>query len=187
MSSTTHPIYKNYEELCEKLLHRLKIGLRYTRVALVTFNSVGGTYTHFDLDRYDSVEDVVNEIRNLVYTGGTTAIGAGIEEAMKQNDEQHGARMDKRYNSNKIMIVFTDGWNNKGPEPEVMAKKAKAAGFDVYAVGVNTFTAKDQEPDVVPLNDYTLEAIAQDQKHKFTNENFDQLIDIVRRKNVKCL
>jgi hypothetical protein len=83
MSSTTHPIYKVYEELCEKLLNRLKIGLRYTRVALVTFNSVGGTYTHFDLDRYDNVEDVVNEIRNLVYTGGTTAIGRFIQGVKK--------------------------------------------------------------------------------------------------------
>lgn len=75
MSSTTHPIYKTYEELCVKLLHKLKIGLRYTRVALITFNSVGGTFTHFDLDRYDNVDDIVNEITGLRYTGGTTAIG----------------------------------------------------------------------------------------------------------------
>ena len=76
MSSTTHPIYKIYEDLSDKLLHKLKVGLRYTRVALITFNSVGGTFTHFDLDRYDNVEDIVREIRNLRYTGGTTAIGS---------------------------------------------------------------------------------------------------------------
>lgn len=120
---------------------------------------------------------------------------------MKQNDEEHGARIDKMYNAPKIMLLFTDGWNNKGPEPEEMAKKAQAAGFDVYAVGVNTYMEKvdhfllnfdqyffkDHPPDMVPLNDYTLEAIAQDRKHKYTNENFDQLIDIIRRRNLKCL
>lgn len=61
---------------------------------------------------------------------------------MKQNDEQHGARMEERYHAAKIMVVYTDGWNNKGPEPEEMAKQAKAAGFDVYGVGVNTFAAE---------------------------------------------
>jgi hypothetical protein len=60
-------------------------------------------------------------------------IGEGISEAMKQADEAHGARPEL---ANKIMVIFTDGWNNKGPEPGDMSKKAQALGFDLYAVGV---------------------------------------------------
>lgn len=65
-------------------------------------------------------------------------LGEGINEAMKQADEAHGARPEL---ANKIMVIFTDGWNNKGPEPDEVAKKAQALGFDLYSVGV-----------VVPLN-----------------------------------
>lgn len=148
-STTTHPIYKTYQELAERLVGRLKVGLRYTRVALVVFSSVGWTQTKFDLDRYDNAEDVIYHIRNLQYTGGTTAIGKlsvskkiyiifeftgeGITEAMKQAEEEHGARPKL---ANKMMAIFTDGWNNKGPEPDEMSKKAQALGFEIFSIGV---------------------------------------------------
>ncbi|VDK45581.1 unnamed protein product [Gongylonema pulchrum] len=32
------------------------------------------------------------------------------------------------------MLVFTDGWSNKGPDPEEMSRNAKNAGFTVYTV-----------------------------------------------------
>lgn len=52
---------------------------------------------------------------------------------MLQADERHGARPKL---ANKIMVVFTDGWNNKGPEPEEQAKAAQAAGFRILSVGI---------------------------------------------------
>lgn len=54
---------------------------------------------------------------------------------MKQADERHGARSE-RFRANKIMIVFTDGWNNKGPDPEKMSKEAQKLGFEVFSVGI---------------------------------------------------
>lgn len=61
--------------MAEKMLRQLYISPRHTRVALVIFSSVGKTHTKFDLNRFDNVEDVVNEIRNLQYSGGLTAVG----------------------------------------------------------------------------------------------------------------
>lgn len=52
LSTTTNPIYKNYIEMSEQLINRLLIGSRYTRVALITFSSVGKTHTHFNLNKY---------------------------------------------------------------------------------------------------------------------------------------
>ncbi|RCN50471.1 hypothetical protein ANCCAN_03495 [Ancylostoma caninum] len=80
------------------------------------------------------------------------------------------------------MIVFTDGWSNKGPDPEQEARNAIAQGFELYSV---SYTGKVE--NAVTINDYTLDAIAQDAQHKFTDKNFDQLIERVRRRNLKCL
>jgi hypothetical protein len=74
-STTTSPIYRDYMAMAERLLRQLYISPRHTRVALITFSSVGKTHTRFDLNRFDNVEDVVQEIRQLTYSGGLTAVG----------------------------------------------------------------------------------------------------------------
>lgn len=131
-SSTTQPVYKQYEILAEQLLRQLYISPRHTRVALIIFSSVGKTHTKFDLDRYDNADDIIREIKSLQYIGGTTAVGEGIHEGTKQADESHGARPKL---ANKIMVVFTDGWSNKGPDADVMAKEAISKGFRILVVG----------------------------------------------------
>lgn len=60
------------------------------------------------------------------------------------------------------MIVFTDGWSNKGPEPEEMARDAIAQGFELYSVsytvcaclmvllsGVREYFVKEKNVDVI--------------------------------------
>lgn len=74
-SSTTQPVYKDYAVLAERLIRKLYISPRHTRVALIIFSSVGKTHTKFDLKKYSTADEVIKEIRNLQYIGGTTAIG----------------------------------------------------------------------------------------------------------------
>ncbi|KAE9554557.1 hypothetical protein FO519_002196 [Halicephalobus sp. NKZ332] len=178
-SSTTHPVYKEYQKMSEQMLRQLYISPRHTRVALIIFSSVGKTHTKFDLDRYDNADDIIREIKNVQYIGGTTAIGEGIKEATKQAEESHGARPKL---ANKIMVVFTDGWSNKGSDPEAASKQATALGFQVYPVGF-----VDNRPDATPVNQLTLDVIASKPSNTFTNQNFNQLINIVRQRNLKCL
>lgn len=40
------------------------------------------------------------------------------------------------------MVVFTDGWSNKGPDPAAMAKEAVAKGFEVYSVSYTVSCSK---------------------------------------------
>jgi Mg-chelatase subunit ChlD len=80
-----------------------------------------------------TADEVVQEIRNLQYIGGLTAVGEGIKEGAKQADPARGARPNL---ANKIMVVFTDGWNNKGSDPGQEAAAARAAGFRILTVGV---------------------------------------------------
>jgi hypothetical protein len=75
-STTTQPIYKKYIELSQRLVGKLKIGRRFTRVALIVFSTVGKTYTVFNLNAFDNAADVIKAISASEYTGGTTATGA---------------------------------------------------------------------------------------------------------------
>lgn len=58
--------------------------------------------------------------------------GEGIRIATEQQDERNGGRPLNI--AKKVMIIFTDGWSNKGPDPEKMSKAAKTAGFTIYSV-----------------------------------------------------
>jgi hypothetical protein len=84
----------------------------------------------------------------------------------------------------QVMVVFTDGWSNRGPEPEPMAKAARAAGFELYSV------QSEGTPDdegYLETNSFTLDVIADDIDHVFSDKTFDKLIDRIRERNLKCL
>ncbi|ETN80514.1 von Willebrand factor type A domain protein [Necator americanus] len=178
-STTTDPIIRFYKELAQKLISALKIGPHYTQVAVVTFATVGKTRTKFNLKRYKTQPEVLHAIAQLETSGGTTAIGAGIKEGIKQTSEKEGARPGI---ATRVMIVFTDGWSNKGPEPEDIAREAVSQGFELYSVSYTKKVA-----DAVTVNHSMLESIAQDMQHIYTDNNFEQLIEKVRRRNLKCM
>ncbi|VDL75782.1 unnamed protein product [Nippostrongylus brasiliensis] len=178
-STTTDPIVSFYKEMAQRLVSALKIGPHYTQVAVITFATVGRTRTKFNLKRFKTQAEVLKAIADLQSTGGTTAVGEGIRLGTEQSSVKEGARPGI---ATKVMIVFTDGWSNKGPDPEAMAKGAVAAGFELYSV---SYTGKVDNG--VQINDYTLESVAQDLKHKYTDQNYNQLIDRVRQRNAACL
>ncbi|KAK6021805.1 von Willebrand factor type A domain protein, partial [Ostertagia ostertagi] len=130
-STTTDPVYRFYKEMSQRLVRALRIGPHHTQVAVVTFANVGRTRTKFNLKRFKTQDEVLNAIAGLESHGGTTAIGEAIREGAKQSNEREGARPGI---ATKVMVVFTDGWSNKGPEPEVTAKEAAAMGYEIYSV-----------------------------------------------------
>ncbi|KAH7718223.1 Protein C18H7.1 [Aphelenchoides avenae] len=179
-STTTSRIYMQYEELAERLLRQLYISPRHTRVALVIFSSQRRTYTRFDLNHFDNADAVIKAIKSTQYMGGLTALGSGLEEAIKEADERRGARPKL---ANKIMVVFTDGWVNDGPDPEEPARKAVAAGFRVLSVGIDAY----RPPESIRLRKQTLNSIVSNERDSFTDANYADLIKIVRERNLKCL
>ncbi|KJH51055.1 von Willebrand factor type A domain protein [Dictyocaulus viviparus] len=178
-STTTDPLIEYYKEMSKKLVQALRIGPHYTLVAAVTFATVGRTRTKFNLKRYKTQDEVMKAIDELESTGGTTAIGEGIREATKQISQKEGARPEI---ATKVMIIFTDGWVNKGPDPEEMKKVAIDQGFEIYAV---SFVGP--VPNMVHTNNEMLSVLAQDSMHIFTEKTFDQLIQKVKQRNLKCL
>ncbi|GMT24800.1 hypothetical protein PFISCL1PPCAC_16097, partial [Pristionchus fissidentatus] len=177
-STTTDPIYKEYKKMAAAIVKKMKIGPHHTQISCVTFSSAGKTSTAFNLKRYKDNAGVLSGIEGLEYYGGTTAIGQGIMEGLNQTDEKHGAREE----ATRAMIVFTDGWNNKGPDPMEASKKATDAGFEIYTVG---FTG-DME-NMVKTNMTALEMIAEDGAHSFTQATLDKLIEKVGARGAPCL
>ncbi|VDM67195.1 unnamed protein product [Strongylus vulgaris] len=157
------------------------------------------------------------QLQNMIVIA---SVSTGIQEATKQIHEREGARPGI---ATKVMIVFTDGWSNKGPDPDQMSKLAIAEGFEVYSVSYtenlvlkHSRASREKRGDrvaqarsqwviaavwqngfftgpsgkvekAVTINDYTLETIAQDSKHMFTDKTFDQLIHKVQQRNMKCM
>ena len=68
---------------------------------------------------------------NALTAGGMTAIGDGINLAQTQLATSVPA----------IMIVFTDGQSNQGANPTTAATNAKAAGTEIFAIGLGSVNA----------------------------------------------
>ncbi|EFO16780.1 hypothetical protein LOAG_11723, partial [Loa loa] len=183
LSTTTNPIYRKYIEMAEELVNSLVIGRRFSRIALITFSSVGKSRTQFNLDRYFDGKDIVTAIRRLESSGGTTAIGEGIRLGTEQKDKQHGGRPVEI--AKKIMLVFTDGWSNKGPDVEEMTRNAKGAGFTLYTIVYEGNGRVDANSP--GLNLYTIETMVDDHKHVYSERNFTQLIQELRQRNLPCI
>ncbi|MCP9265419.1 hypothetical protein DINM_020707 [Dirofilaria immitis] len=171
LSTTTNPVYRKYIEMAEELINRLLIGRRFSRVALITFSSVGKTRAQFNLDRYFDGKDIVTAIRRLESTGGTTAVGEGIRLGTEQQDKQHGGRP---------LDIAKKLCFNKGPDVEEMSRHAKGAGFTLYTVVYEGDGRIDANS--AGLNLYTIETVANDQKHIYSERNFTQLIEELRQR-----
>lgn len=124
-----------------------------SRVGMVSFASTA------TLDRplTTNAGDVKSGI-NLLSASGFTAIGDGINLAQSQ---LAGSNPD----STKIMVVFTDGENNRGADPTTAASNAKAAGTEIFAIGLGS------------VNTAQLNSIASDpdSEHVFITPDSDDL------------
>jgi len=99
------------------------------RLGLVVF--AGKSYTHSPLTTdYSILLNILDEVE-VNHTDGGTAIGMAISESLN--------RLKSSNAKSKIVILLTDGENNKGSiDPVLSAKLAKAIGVRVYTIGIGT-------------------------------------------------
>ncbi|CAJ0583944.1 unnamed protein product, partial [Mesorhabditis spiculigera] len=169
LSATTLAIYDFYKEQAKALVDKLYISPRHTRVAAVSFASVGKTQTEFSLRRYDTGDGIMEG----------WLLGEGIMMAMNQSVEREGARPEF---ATKAMVVFTDGWNNKGPDPLEAAKQAKDAGWEMYVV-VKREVVEHESPE--PL-DEIIQQIADDEAHIFDESSISKMFDQISKRSEPC-
>lgn len=104
-------------------------GRKADRIGVVAFAGEALTQVPLTLD-YAVVEQAVSELRIGVLEDGT-AIGSGLATAVN--------RLRRSPDKSKVVLLLTDGVNNKGIiDPRTAASSAKAYGIKVYVVGVGT-------------------------------------------------
>jgi len=128
---------------------------RDDRIALVVFSDNAYvisplTFDHEYVIRYvDLIDD------QLLRGEGMTAIGDGLAlsnhllaSASDRDSKERGLRRDRR---NQVVIVFTDGENNKGRDPMEVLGESNAANIRVHMVGVDLEEEVRNKPQVQRL------------------------------------
>lgn len=98
------------------------------RIGLVLF--AGQTFIKCPLTMdYSMLKSMVDEVDfSIIKQANNTAIGTAISTAsLRLNDSKAKSR---------VMILLTDGDNNKGVAPELPAKEAAKLGLKIYTIGV---------------------------------------------------
>jgi len=128
---------------------------RDDRVGLVVFSDNAYvisplTFDHEYIIRYvDLIDD------QLLRGEGMTAIGDGLAlanymlaSAYARPSENSGLRRDR---PNQVVILFTDGENNKGRDPLEVIRESNAANIRVHMVGVDLEEEVRNKPQVQRL------------------------------------
>lgn len=104
-------------------------GRRADRIGLVTFAGEALTQVPLTLD-YGILEQSISVLRVGVLEDGT-AIGTGLATALNRLKPVPG--------KSKVVLLLTDGENNRGAvDPRTAAEAAAALGVKVYTIGVGT-------------------------------------------------
>ncbi len=104
-------------------------GRRNDRIGLVVFAADAFTQAPLTLD-YGVVTTLINELEVGIIEDGT-AVGMGLATAVK--------RLQRSDAESKVIVLLTDGRNNRGEiDPVTAAQMAQALGVRVYAIGAGT-------------------------------------------------
>ncbi len=99
------------------------------RIALVAFAGEAFTLSPLTTDQ-GSLQTLLSQLRSGIIEDGT-AIGNGLATALN--------RMRESSAKSKVIILLTDGVNNRGEiSPQTAAQIAKEMGVKVYTIGVGT-------------------------------------------------
>jgi len=105
-------------------------GRRNDRIGLVVFAGQAFTQAPLTLD-YNVLQNLLGELDVSMISVDGTAVGMGLATAVKRLQESDA--------ESKVIILLTDGRNNRGEiDPVTAAQMAQALGIKVYAIGAGT-------------------------------------------------
>lgn len=181
-SSSVIDHFEKYRDLAAQIIDALNVGPYFTRVALVQYASKWRVQIPFHLNTFFTKKQLLDETRNLYYTGGTTNTAAGLTQAVNElSDPSFGARPGQARQVSgagrdegswettvhlQVVVVFTDGFSQHDP-----TKPAE----DLRKMGVTVYVIAEELPNVEP-NFEELWAIAGDKQHVFIQSDLPKVI-----------
>uniref|UniRef100_A0A8C5R881 Collagen alpha-1(XII) chain n=1 Tax=Leptobrachium leishanense TaxID=445787 RepID=A0A8C5R881_9ANUR len=140
----------------EVLVNSFDISPSKVQISLVQYSR--DPFTEFTLNKYDTIEGILQAVNTFPYRGGSTNTGKAMTYVReKVFVESKGARS----NVPRVMILITDGKSSDAfREPAI---KLRDAGVDIFAVGVKDAVRTELEAIASPPVD----------THVYTVEDFD--------------
>lgn len=180
------------KQLAIDITDEFEIGPERTQVGWINFNH--GAWVVFDHNAYTDKISLHQAIRNVVYAGGGTNIGAALLEL--HNNGFTSARSD--LDIPHVAIVVTDGQSS--PEPIRMAAMLikQESRVDMYAVGIGGFDntqllaiaeagiASEPERNVFTLPNFETEGLQQLQEALRARACFSKLC-VIPSVTVLCI
>jgi uncharacterized protein YegL len=105
----------------------------FTRIGIVKYHSTAKIEHPLDTN----ADALYNAIDSLKADGSATAIGYGIQKGIV-------ALEDSRPNIPRYMIVMTDGIQNRGIDPEIVANEAKNKGILIITIAYGSDAEEDR-------------------------------------------
>lgn len=152
-------------------------GRKDDRIGLVLFAADALSYAPLTLD-YDLVRKMINSIEFNITPGQGTAIGSAIAVGIN--------RMRDSETTSKIMILLTDGANNRGQiSPQTAAKLAKSFRIRIYCIGIGQPLSGAQKTNSPGLDENSLQQIAAitggTYFHAASQQNLQQIFSQISR------
>uniref|UniRef100_G3VXY4 Matrilin-3 n=1 Tax=Sarcophilus harrisii TaxID=9305 RepID=G3VXY4_SARHA len=116
-----------------KIIESLDIGASATRVALVNYAST--VKIEFSLQTYSDKASVKQAVSRVIPLSTGTMSGLAIQKAMDEAFAVEAGARAASSNIPKVAIMVTDG--RPQDQVEEVAARARAAGIEIYAVGVD--------------------------------------------------
>jgi len=182
-SMLAEDIKPNRIEAAKQVAAEFVKGRKHDRIGLVVFAADGYTQCPLTID-YSVVLTFLDQVRTGMIDDGT-GIGMGLATAIN--------RLRTSEAKSKVVILLTDGRNNRGEiDPLTAAEAAKALDIKIYTVGAGTrgtamypiqdpMFGKRYVPMQVDIDEATLEKIARiSGAAYFRATNTEQLEDVYK-------
>jgi Ca-activated chloride channel family protein len=162
-SMRAEDFHPNRLEAAKKVAVEFIRGRKHDRIGLVVFAAYSTTQAPLTLD-YDIVQMLLEKVHIGIVQEDSTAIGMALANSVN--------RLRNSPAKSRVIILLTDGMNNKGEiDPLTAANLAKALQIRIYTIGAGSkgpafvtvddaFFGKRQVPMQADLDEETLQKIA---------------------------
>ncbi len=121
---------KNRLAAAKDVVQKFVDGRKHDRIGLVVFAAKSYMKCPLTID-YMVLKDFISRIDFTPQEDDGTAIGMGVGTAVKRIKDSHA--------KNKVIILLTDGRNNRGQiDPMTAAELAQQSSIKIYTIGVGT-------------------------------------------------